>query len=99
MKSVVFFFSSQKSHITPIPRFDKDASLSELVGKRYESFDTEIGAQIECLALKDGKADFKYLEREALEFGELRVPSAKQRARSRKHWHGAGSNGLNALLI
>lgn len=27
--------------------FDKDGSLSELIRKRYQSFDTEIGAQIE----------------------------------------------------
>ncbi|KAL0552285.1 hypothetical protein IC582_011393 [Cucumis melo] len=51
----------------------EDGSLTELVRKRYESFDTEIGAQIEA-----GKADFEFLEKKALEWGEPKVPSAKQ---------------------
>ncbi|KAI5348806.1 hypothetical protein L3X38_001693 [Prunus dulcis] len=51
----------------------EDGSLDELVRKRYESFDTEIGAHIEA-----GKGDFEYLEKKAIEWGEPRVPSAKQ---------------------
>jgi len=51
----------------------EDGSLAELVRKRYESFDTEIGAQVEA-----GKADFEFLEKKAMEWGEPRVPSAKQ---------------------
>ncbi|KAB2600195.1 xylose isomerase-like [Pyrus ussuriensis x Pyrus communis] len=43
----------------------EDGSLHELVRKRYESFDTEIGALIE------------YLEKKAIGWGEPRVPSAK----------------------
>ncbi|BAT76701.1 hypothetical protein VIGAN_01474800 [Vigna angularis var. angularis] len=51
----------------------EDGSLSELVRKRYQSFDTEIGAQIEA-----GKADFEYLEKKVKEWGEPKVASAKQ---------------------
>lgn len=51
----------------------KDGRLSELVGKRYSSWDSELGKQIE-----EGKADFEYLEKKAKEFGEPKVPSAKQ---------------------
>ncbi|GAB4838202.1 hypothetical protein Ancab_027732 [Ancistrocladus abbreviatus] len=51
----------------------EDGSLAELVRKRYMSFDTEVGAQIEA-----GKADFEYLEKKAMELGEPTVPSAKQ---------------------
>ncbi|CAN1808309.1 Xylose isomerase [Linum perenne] len=48
-------------------------SLSELVRKRYESFNSEIGKKIES-----GEADFELLEKKALEWGEPKVPSAKQ---------------------
>ncbi|PKA62259.1 Xylose isomerase [Apostasia shenzhenica] len=51
----------------------EDGSLAELVRKRYQSFDSEIGAQIEA-----GKADFETLEKKAMEWGEPSVPSAKQ---------------------
>ncbi|KAJ0091625.1 hypothetical protein Patl1_14349 [Pistacia atlantica] len=51
----------------------EDGSLAELVRKRYQSFDTEVGAKIEA-----GKADFEYLEKKAMEWGEPKVPSAKQ---------------------
>ncbi|GER52635.1 xylose isomerase family protein [Striga asiatica] len=51
----------------------EDGSLSELVRKRYQSFDTELGAEIEA-----GKADFDYLEKKAIEWGEPKVASAKQ---------------------
>ncbi|WZZ89971.1 hypothetical protein YC2023_118550 [Brassica napus] len=51
----------------------EDGRLSELVGKRYSSWDSELGKQIE-----EGKADFEYLEKKAKEFGEPKVPSAKQ---------------------
>ncbi|XP_050219204.1 xylose isomerase [Mercurialis annua] len=51
----------------------EDGSLADLVRKRYQSFDTEIGAQIEA-----GKADFDMLEKKAIEWGEPKVPSAKQ---------------------
>ncbi|CAA2980105.1 xylose isomerase [Olea europaea subsp. europaea] len=51
----------------------EDGSLAELVRKRYESFDTEIGAQIEA-----GKVDFDTLEKKAIEWGEPKVSSAKQ---------------------
>lgn len=44
-----------------------------MVQKRYSSWDSEIGKQIE-----EGKADFEYLEKKAKEFGEPKVPSAKQ---------------------
>ncbi|KAK4772106.1 hypothetical protein SAY86_013881 [Trapa natans] len=50
-----------------------DGSLEALVRKRYLSFDTEIGGQIEA-----GKADFEMLEKKAMEWGEPKVPSAKQ---------------------
>ncbi|KAG4929706.1 hypothetical protein AAZX31_17G064200 [Glycine max] len=51
----------------------EDGSLAELVRKRYQSFDTEIGAQIEA-----GKADFELLEKKVKEWGEPKVASAKQ---------------------
>ncbi|KAK1305814.1 Xylose isomerase [Acorus calamus] len=51
----------------------EDGSLDKLVRKRYESFDSEIGAAIEA-----GKADFEMLEKKAMEWGEPSVPSAKQ---------------------
>ncbi|KAB2083806.1 hypothetical protein ES319_A05G293300v1 [Gossypium barbadense] len=51
----------------------EDGSLAELVSKRYSSFDTELGAQIEA-----GKADFEMLEKKAMEWGEPKVASAKQ---------------------
>nr|AGV54617.1 xylose isomerase [Phaseolus vulgaris] len=51
----------------------KDGSLFELVRKRYQSFDTEIGAQIEA-----GKADFELLEKKVKEWGEPTVAFAKQ---------------------
>ncbi|KAJ4953528.1 hypothetical protein NE237_030360 [Protea cynaroides] len=51
----------------------EDGSLAKLVRKRYESFDTEIGAQIEA-----GKADFELLEKKVLEWGEPKVASGKQ---------------------
>ncbi|XP_022842364.1 xylose isomerase [Olea europaea var. sylvestris] len=51
----------------------EDGSLAALVRKRYESFDTEIGAQIEA-----GKADFDMLEKKAMQWGEPKVSSAKQ---------------------
>lgn len=51
----------------------EEGRLSELVGKRYSSWDSELGKQIE-----EGKADFEYLEKKAKEFGEPKVPSAKQ---------------------
>ncbi|CAK9163359.1 unnamed protein product [Ilex paraguariensis] len=51
----------------------EDGSLNELVRKRYQSFDTEIGAQVEA-----GKADFETLEKKAMEWGAPKVPSAKQ---------------------
>ncbi|KAH9806044.1 Xylose isomerase [Citrus sinensis] len=51
----------------------EDGSLPELVRKRYQSFDSEIGQKIEA-----GKADFEMLEKKAMEWGEPKVPSAKQ---------------------
>ncbi|XP_020600394.1 xylose isomerase [Phalaenopsis equestris] len=51
----------------------EDGSLAELVRKRYQSFDSEIGAEIEA-----GKADFETLEKKAMEWGEPHVPSGKQ---------------------
>ncbi|PWA76423.1 Xylose isomerase [Artemisia annua] len=51
----------------------EDGSLDELVRKRYQSFDSELGAQIEA-----GKADFDLLEKKAIEWGEPKVPSGKQ---------------------
>ncbi|RWR75343.1 xylose isomerase isoform X1 [Cinnamomum micranthum f. kanehirae] len=56
-----------------VAKLIEDGSLAELVRKRYQSFDTEIGALIE-----GGKADFEMLERKAMEWGEPSVPSAKQ---------------------
>lgn len=51
----------------------EDGFLAELVRKRYQSFDSEIGALIES-----GKADFETLEKKAMEWGEPNVPSGKQ---------------------
>ncbi|CAD5335167.1 unnamed protein product [Arabidopsis thaliana] len=51
----------------------EEGSLSELVRKRYATWDSELGKQIE-----EGKADFEYLEKKAKEFGEPKVSSAKQ---------------------
>ncbi|KAH9615192.1 hypothetical protein KSS87_022845 [Heliosperma pusillum] len=51
----------------------EEGSLAELVKKRYQSFESEVGAMIEA-----GKADFEYLEKKAIEWGEPRVPSGKQ---------------------
>jgi xylose isomerase len=51
----------------------EDGALAELVRKRYQSFDTEIGAQIEA-----GKADFDLLAKKVKEWGEPKVASAKQ---------------------
>ncbi|KAK8677427.1 hypothetical protein V6N13_142965 [Hibiscus sabdariffa] len=51
----------------------EDGSLTELVRKRYSSFDTELGGQIEA-----GKADFEMLEKKVMEWGEPKVASAKQ---------------------
>lgn len=56
-----------------VAKLVEDGSLDELVRKRYESFDTEFGAQIEA-----GKVDFETLEKKAMEWGEPKVPSAKQ---------------------
>lgn len=52
---------------------EQDGSLDELVRKRYQSFDTELGAEIEA-----GKADFNLLEKKVIEWGEPKVGSAKQ---------------------
>ncbi|XP_047320051.1 xylose isomerase isoform X1 [Impatiens glandulifera] len=51
----------------------EDGSLPELVRKRYQSFDSELGALIEA-----GKADFDSLEKVALNSDEPKVPSGKQ---------------------
>ncbi|XP_054793399.1 xylose isomerase-like isoform X1 [Prosopis cineraria] len=51
----------------------EDGSLAELVRKRYHSFDTDLGAQVEA-----GKADFETLEKKVKEIGEPKVSSAKQ---------------------
>ncbi|RAL50837.1 hypothetical protein DM860_015984 [Cuscuta australis] len=51
----------------------EDGSLNELVRKRYQSFDSEVGQVIEA-----GKGDFEMLEKKAFEWGEPKVPSAKQ---------------------
>lgn len=51
----------------------EDGSLPELVRKRYESFDSELGALIEA-----GKTDFDRLEKVALNSDEPKVPSGKQ---------------------
>ncbi|GAB2267461.1 hypothetical protein Dimus_002444 [Dionaea muscipula] len=51
----------------------EDGSLAKLVKTRYQSFDSELGAQIEA-----GEADFEFLEKKVIEWGEPRVPSAKQ---------------------
>ncbi|KAJ4952933.1 hypothetical protein NE237_029765 [Protea cynaroides] len=56
-----------------VAKLIEDGSLAELVRKRYETFDTEIGAQIEA-----GKADFEFLEKKVLEWGEPKVASGKQ---------------------
>ncbi|KAL1372021.1 hypothetical protein HN51_002189 [Arachis hypogaea] len=51
----------------------EDGSLAELVRKRYQSFDTKLGAQIE-----NGEADFELLEKKVKEMDEPKVASAKQ---------------------
>ncbi|KAL9267655.1 Xylose isomerase-like protein [Drosera capensis] len=51
----------------------EDGSLGELIKNRYQSFDSELGAQIEA-----GEADFELLEKKAFEWGEPKVPSGKQ---------------------
>uniref|UniRef100_A0A453ARA6 xylose isomerase n=1 Tax=Aegilops tauschii subsp. strangulata TaxID=200361 RepID=A0A453ARA6_AEGTS len=56
-----------------VAKLIEDGSLDELVRKRYQSFDTEIGAMIEA-----GKGDFETLEKKVLEWGEPTVPSGKQ---------------------
>jgi len=56
-----------------VAKLIEDGSLAELVRKRYQSFDSELGAQIEA-----GKADFDMLEKKAFELGEPKVASAKQ---------------------
>ncbi|CAA7398699.1 unnamed protein product [Spirodela intermedia] len=56
-----------------VAKLIEDGSLGELVKRRYHSFDTEFGAQIE-----GGKVDFETLEKKAMEWGEPVVPSGKQ---------------------
>ncbi|XP_015954984.1 xylose isomerase-like [Arachis duranensis] len=56
-----------------VAKLVEDGALAELVRKRYQSFDTKIGAQIEA-----GKADFDFLEKKVKEWGEPKVASAKQ---------------------
>ncbi|KAK2990828.1 hypothetical protein RJ640_009767 [Escallonia rubra] len=56
-----------------VAKLIEDASLTKLVQKRYQSFDTELGAEVEA-----GKANFELLERKAMEWGEPEVLSAKQ---------------------
>nr|CAB3455275.1 unnamed protein product [Digitaria exilis] len=56
-----------------VDKLIEDGSLDELVRRRYQSFDSEIGALIEA-----GKGDFETLERKVLEWGEPTVPSGKQ---------------------
>ncbi|CAL9106032.1 xylose isomerase-like isoform X1 [Musa acuminata AAA Group] len=56
-----------------VAKLTEDGSLAELVRKRYQSFDTEIGALIEA-----GKADLETLEKKVMEWGEPSVPSGKQ---------------------
>ncbi|XP_051150160.1 xylose isomerase [Andrographis paniculata] len=51
----------------------EDGALTELIRKRYQSFDSELGSQIEA-----GKVDFELLDKKAKEWGEPKVPSAKQ---------------------
>ncbi|XP_078439183.1 xylose isomerase family protein [Wolffia australiana] len=50
-----------------------DGSLEGIAKKRYRSFDSEFGAQIEA-----GKVDFETLEKKAMEWGEPVVASGKQ---------------------
>ncbi|KAG0546238.1 hypothetical protein BDA96_02G430200 [Sorghum bicolor] len=56
-----------------VAKLIEDGSLDDLVRKRYQSFDSEIGALIEA-----GKGDFETLEKKVLEWGEPTVPSGKQ---------------------
>ncbi|KAJ4764582.1 Xylose isomerase [Rhynchospora pubera] len=56
-----------------VAKLIEDGSLGELVRKRYQSFDSELGALIEA-----GKGDFETLEKKAMEWGEPTVSSAKQ---------------------
>lgn len=51
----------------------EDGALTELVNKRYASFDSVVGADIE-----GGRADFETLEKYALEWEEPAVTSGKQ---------------------
>ncbi|CAL5375133.1 unnamed protein product [Camellia sinensis] len=74
-----------------VAKLIEDGSLAELVHKRYQSFDTELGALIEA-----GKADFEQLEKKAMEWGEPKVPSAKQRTRGDDFSISTLENSLNA---
>ncbi|CAL5328462.1 unnamed protein product [Camellia sinensis] len=74
-----------------VAKLIEDGSLAELVRKRYQSFDTELGALIEA-----GKADFEQLEKKAMEWGEPKVPSAKQRTRRDDFSISTVENSLNA---
>jgi len=50
-----------------------DGTLTELVRKRYESFDSKLGASI-----KEGSISFEELEKKAIEWGEPPLTSGKQ---------------------
>ncbi|KAL0428275.1 UNVERIFIED_CONTAM: Xylose isomerase [Sesamum latifolium] len=67
----------------------EDGSLSELVRKRYQSFDSELGAEIEA-----GKADFEVLEKKAIAWGEPKVASAKQQQQQYKFNQAGPGHGL-----
>ncbi|KAL6001881.1 hypothetical protein ACLOJK_040445 [Asimina triloba] len=56
-----------------VAKLIEDGSLDKLVQKRYQSFNSEIGALIES-----GKADFETLEKKTMEWGEPKVASGKQ---------------------
>ncbi|CAM6091807.1 unnamed protein product [Calypogeia fissa] len=51
----------------------EDGALTELVNKRYSSFDSTVGADIE-----GGNVDFETLEKHALDWGEPLLMSGKQ---------------------
>ncbi|EPS67638.1 xylose isomerase [Genlisea aurea] len=51
----------------------EEGQLSEIVKKRYKSFDSELGGEIEA-----GNGDFELLEKKAVELGEPQVASGKQ---------------------
>jgi len=51
----------------------QDGTLTELVRKRYESFDSKLGASI-----KEGSLSFEELEKKAVEWGEPPLTSGKQ---------------------